>query len=172
MWPIHRIRSYGISDASSETLTFCPRPVARRLCSAARLPFPVTIPEDQRDETLPEKLKKEWPGILEWAIEGAVEWGMIGLQPPEAVREATKEYLATEDALAQWIGDRCNTGPDFKCSTSELFASWRAWCESTGEFVGSMKRFAQKLEAHDYAKIRIGGSGRNGFLGLAPRSEQ
>ena len=91
---------------------------------------------------------------------------------PGRTREATKEYLATEDALAQWIGDRCNTGPDFKCSTSELFASWRAWCESTGEFVGSMKRFAQKLEAHDYAKTRIGGSGRNGFSGLAPRSEQ
>ena len=152
------------------------KPALRSVDEAIRrrlhlVPFTVTIPESQRDETLAESLKGEWPGILEWAIEGAVEWGMTGLRSPEAVREATKEYLTAEDALAQWIGDRCSTGPDFRCSTSDLFASWRSWCEDTGEFVGSMKRLSQKLEAHEYARIRIGGTGRNGFAGLAPKSE-
>ena len=38
------------------------------------VPFTVTIPPEERDEQLSEKLKEEWPGILGWAIEGAAEW--------------------------------------------------------------------------------------------------
>ncbi len=36
------------------------------------IPFNVTIPKDERDPDLPEKLQAEWPGILAWAIDGAV----------------------------------------------------------------------------------------------------
>ena len=152
------------------------KPALRSVDEAIRrrlhlVPFTVTIPEDQRDETLPDKLREEWPGILEWAIEGAVEWGMTGLQPPEAVRAATNEYLATEDALAQWIEDRCNSGPDFRAATSVLYSSWKSWCEETGEYLCNMKRFAQNLQAHAYTRTRIGGTGRKGFEGIAPRTE-
>jgi putative DNA primase/helicase len=34
------------------------------------IPFTVTIPEPDRDPPLAEKLKTEWPGILQWMIEG------------------------------------------------------------------------------------------------------
>src|SRR5262249_28324913 len=32
------------------------------------IPFGVVIPEKQRDKDLPDKLRKEWPGILAWMI--------------------------------------------------------------------------------------------------------
>jgi putative DNA primase/helicase len=35
------------------------------------VPFTVTIPEEQRDEHLTEKLKQEWQGILSWMTVGA-----------------------------------------------------------------------------------------------------
>ena len=34
------------------------------------LPFTVTIPASERDAELGDKLRAEWPGILQWAIEG------------------------------------------------------------------------------------------------------
>jgi putative DNA primase/helicase len=34
------------------------------------LPFAVTIPEQERDKDLTDKLEKEWPGILAWMIKG------------------------------------------------------------------------------------------------------
>lgn len=40
------------------------------------IPFTVTIPEDERDETLTEKLRAEWPGILQWMIDGCLMWRM------------------------------------------------------------------------------------------------
>jgi putative DNA primase/helicase len=38
------------------------------------IPFTVTIPPEERDETLPEKLKSELPGILAWMITGCTDW--------------------------------------------------------------------------------------------------
>ena len=38
------------------------------------IPFTVTIPPDERDHDLTEKLKTEWPAILGWMIDGCVAW--------------------------------------------------------------------------------------------------
>jgi putative DNA primase/helicase len=38
------------------------------------LPFVVTIPAEDRDLELAEKLKAEWPSILAWMIEGCLAW--------------------------------------------------------------------------------------------------
>jgi putative DNA primase/helicase len=59
------------------------------------LPFTVTIPPEERDRDLPEKLKAEWPGILRWMIQGCLEWQRLGLAPPQAVRDATAAYAAS-----------------------------------------------------------------------------
>src|ERR1700677_5153855 len=71
------------------------------------IPFAVTIPLEERDGELTEKLKAEWPGILAWMIEGALQWQTEGLGTPKAVREATEAYLEAEDAIAAWIDDKC-----------------------------------------------------------------
>ena len=71
------------------------RPSLRNVDEAIRrrfnlIPFTQTIPPEERDPNLAEKLKEEWPGILAWAIEGCLEWQRIGLAPPSAVVEATE----------------------------------------------------------------------------------
>jgi len=53
------------------------------------VPFPVTIPEEERDPHLLGKLRAELPGVLLWALEGLREWQAQGLAPPPAVRQAT-----------------------------------------------------------------------------------
>ena len=40
--------------------------------------FAVTIPAVERDETLTDRLKAEWPGILAWMIEGCAQWRVAG----------------------------------------------------------------------------------------------
>ena len=110
------------------------------------IPFTVTIPPEQRDEALPERLKSEWPGILQWMIKGCLEWQRSGLMPPQAVVDATAAYLESEDALAAWIDDRCERDPRAWEQSSDLFASWTTWATKAGEPVGTMRRFSQTLE--------------------------
>ena len=76
------------------------------------LPFTVTIPAEERDPGLLEKLRTEWPGILHWMIEGCLQWQRDGLAPPAIVTAATAAYLEAEDAIAAWIADCCEIDPN------------------------------------------------------------
>ena len=128
------------------------------------IPFAVTIPEDKRDKELSAKLRREWPGILQWMIEGCLEWQRIGLAPPEAVTKATADYMTSEDSLGIWLADRCEDNRASWTSTKDLFESWKSWAEGTGDFVGSQKRFSQNLEAKGYFPDRT--SKTRGFQGI------
>jgi putative DNA primase/helicase len=133
------------------------------------MPFAVTIPPEERDGELTEKLKAEWPGVLAWLIEGCLEWQAEGLQAPQAVVDATTAYLEAEDALAAWIGDRCDRNPNAWEASRNLFGSWSAWANEAGEVVGSQRSFSQALEAR--GMIRKNTEHAKGFLGLKIRAE-
>jgi putative DNA primase/helicase len=67
--------------------------------------FDVSIPKSQRDRELPERLRKELPGILAWAVQGQMEWLQDGLQEPEEVKAATNSYRKDMDTLARFIDE-------------------------------------------------------------------
>lgn len=106
----------------------------------------MTIPPDQRDTTLGDRLKEEWPGILAWAIEGCIEWLDKGLAPPKAVLDATAKYLEAEDATNTWIDECCERKSEAFSSSAMLFASWTAWATRSRERPGTQKSFVQNLE--------------------------
>jgi putative DNA primase/helicase len=88
------------------------RTVDEAICRRFNLiPFKVTIPKEERDPDLGKKMQAEWPGILRWAIEGCLAWQRDGLSPPDAVRQATSDYLADEDSIAAWLAEACEIGP-------------------------------------------------------------
>ncbi|PFY35532.1 DNA primase, partial [Bacillus toyonensis] len=71
------------------------------------IPFTVTIPKEKIDYDLSDKLAKEMPGVLRWAVEGCMKWQTEGLRAPEAVKAATAEYREDMDILAPFIDENC-----------------------------------------------------------------
>lgn len=59
------------------------------------------------DLTLEEKLKAEWPQILNWMIEGAVKWKREGLGTFAAQEDATTDYFGEQDILEDFIKEHC-----------------------------------------------------------------
>jgi putative DNA primase/helicase len=118
------------------------------------VPFTITIPPEDRDKQLFEKLKPEWPGILTWAVKGCLEWNRIGLAPPSAVTGATDKYLADEDSFARWVEEKCITGKGLQRSSGDLWGSWRTWSEANNEFTGSQKSFSQELDRRGFVPAR------------------
>jgi putative DNA primase/helicase len=113
------------------------------------VPFAVTIPAEERDLRLGEKLKAEWPSILGWAIRGCLEWQKDGLRPPKCVLDATEEYLSTQDRIGLWLDERCTMNPSNTAGSSSSFQDYKAWCESMNEQAGSQRTFSQELLARE-----------------------
>jgi len=81
-------------------------------------------------------------------IDGAIDWQERGLCQPKAVLDATKAYLASEDALSGWIEDCCTLGQSKYEGTGALFASWRKWAQAAGEKrLDSQRAFGDALDS-------------------------
>lgn len=119
------------------------------------VPFLETIAPGERDPSLTKKLEAEWPGILRWAIEGCLKWQQEGLSPPEAIKDATSDYLASEDALAVWLDEHCAFGGAYHEPFAKLYASWKQFAERMGEEPGSAKAFSNKLEKKGFQRDRL-----------------
>ena len=133
------------------------------------IPFAVTIPDDDKDTQLTAKLKDEWPGILQWMIDGCLAWQERGLAPPEAVTKATDAYFAGEDGYANWIADCCDAIPGFVTPSTVLFASWKAWAEKAGQIVSNSSQFREEMER--LGVIHKHGRTGNYYRGLAIRQD-
>ncbi|MCZ2174223.1 MAG: phage/plasmid primase, P4 family [Burkholderiales bacterium] len=129
------------------------------------IPFTVTIPPERRDGRLTEKLLAERDGILVWAVAGCLSWQREGLRPPASVVSATEEYFEAEDALGRWLDERCVREPNAKSLTAELFTDWKQWAETSGEFIGSQRRFSDLLITRGLEKWR-NSVGVRGFRGV------
>jgi putative DNA primase/helicase len=137
------------------------KPAFRNVDEAIRrrvklVPFTVTIPEAERDKNFSKKLKPEWPGILRWMIDGCSMWQRDGLNPPDVVKNATDSYLTGQDDLQQFIDDACEVGPNESDTVAHLWDGWTDWAEDHHEFVGTQRRFGDRLEDKGYKRDREG----------------
>ena len=112
--------------------------------------FGVTIPEHERDTTIPDRLKDEYGGILNWALTGAVDWLESGLRPPEAVRASTAAYLAGEDMLQAWLDEA--TERSGQITLAAAHRSYRDWCERNGAIVLGRNTFGDQLEVRGFKR--------------------
>lgn len=106
------------------------------------VPFTQVFEGVRKDVNLPRKLKDEYPGILQWAIDGAVKWTRDrDLLIPESVKNASKEYMEEMDDLAIWISEKCDTGPAFTSLAQELYKSFNNWQQERGDSLWTRREF-------------------------------
>ena len=112
------------------------------------IPFDVTIPKEEKNHNLAEDLKAEWPGILQWMIEGCLEWQKHGLDAPEAVMHATAEYLDAEDVIGQWIKQFCFIAAGAEMKLSEAFKNWKEYADLSRIAPRNIKTLKAEIEKH------------------------
>lgn len=119
-----------------------------------QIPFEVTIPAKERDPKLPAKLRAEGPGILAWAVAGALEWQRAGLGEPAEVTKATEAYRAEMDTLAGFLAERVNVG-EGKVSAAALH---KAYLDYSGESLDARAFKARMVERGFVQKHEVTGS--------------
>jgi putative DNA primase/helicase len=123
----------------------------RRICL---IPFTVQIPEQEVDPKLAEKLITELPGILNWAVKGCLAWQEQGLNAPDLIKNAVREYRSEMDILGEFFSECCVVDPSLSCSAKELHREYKRWCEDYGHKVIEQHRFGRALRERGFEKTK------------------
>lgn len=107
----------------------------------------VQVPETDVDRELPTKLENEADAIFRWCFEGALDYLSHGLNPPDAVKNATAEYRQESDEIGSFIRTACKvTGDkDHTETPANLYKAFEKFCEVEGEFKFNQKTFTRRL---------------------------
>jgi putative DNA primase/helicase len=115
------------------------------------VPFIVKVAEP--DLELPGKLRAEASGILQWAIEGCLDWQRNHLAPPASVLDLTKHYFEEQDPLSRWLEECCDiTEPTAWTGSRDLLVSYNSFTND-GSALDS-NTFAARLDALGYRRDR------------------
>lgn len=136
-----------------------------------------------KDLTIGEKIASEKDAVLTWLVEGAVEWYRDGLNPPDIVLAASKDYQSEQDRVRMFVNDCLEIGAGYESPTSSfqdvIYGPYRHWCQDNGFMaLGRLKLIGEILRVCPTVKRREGKAvGENGrrkciFLdGIRPRSD-
>jgi putative DNA primase/helicase len=134
--------------------------------------FPVTIPPEERDSHLTDRLLLELPGILSWAMEGYRDWKQRGLDAPVCVKRSTCDYRDENDSVGQWLEAACVQESNLRSTMKDLYCSYREWCENSGLEAIQNSSFGKELTRRGFQGIRgRDGNARRGIgLKLSPQN--
>jgi P4 family phage/plasmid primase-like protien len=113
------------------------------------IPFEMYFSEEKRDKDLLQKLIAEAPGILNWAIEGCLNWQSGGLYPVSSgrVKEATDKYRNEMDLLGEFVEEKCIQNPSATVSKQLIYNTYLDWCKDSGiQYPESKIRFGRRLK--------------------------
>ena len=140
-----------VASANSEpTLTEFDEALRRRFVC---VPWEVVVPQAERVaplETYVACLLRDGgaSGILNWALEGLMDLNAHSwrLDPPEKIRQATADYIATEDRVGQffsgdWFENKIGAPP---LNTKVLRQYFVAWLDEQEKFVISPHSFTKE----------------------------
>jgi len=117
------------------------------------------------DKNLEEKLLEEAPRILNWMIQGCLDWQSDGLARPKSVVEATHEYFMENDTLGRWLQENCSKSEGAWELPTPVFRSWSEFAKNNGEEAGTSVSLAARLKKVGISKGKVGG--QPAYLGFS-----
>lgn len=121
-----------------------------------RVPFPVTVPVEERDARLKIELKSPRSGlsraVLAWAVQGCLEWQATGLGTCAAVERDTKDYEVEQDKFGRFLEDECIEDRARSEASRLLYDRYISWCDREGEWKMTHTAFGLKLRERGFEK--------------------
>jgi len=119
------------------------------------VPFVVTIDEAHKDLHLSDKLRAELPGILAWAVRGAMLWYREGLGEPPEVSQAGGAWREHDDPLREFLDDYCTVEEGLFVPVADLISGYLLWAKENGErFPLARRAFNEALVAKGFKQDR------------------
>lgn len=108
------------------------------------IPFTVRVPDEKKIDDLDDKIiAAELPGVLAWAVRGAVDWMCGGLRAPLAIKEVIAQYREETDLLGEWLAVNTECDPEGMVTVMQAYADYAEHCRDSGMKPGSKNNFSR-----------------------------
>lgn len=117
------------------------------------LPFRRKFAEHEQVHGLDRQiLEEEGSGILNWCIEGCLEWQKHGLAVPKSISRETAQYRADTDVVGEWIGTECEMRPGLRGRTTPLYEAYQEAMGRAGIAPKSQPAFTRMMSARGFRR--------------------
>ena len=111
------------------------------------LPFPTTIPERRQNRHLAEELAVELPGILNWAIRGAIRLRKDQqFEEPAESRAAKTEYQREVNPARQFLEEEYEEA-NMQVTLTDLYDKYTFFCQDNGYKPLNCSHFGREVKA-------------------------
>ena len=124
----------------------------------------------REDRGLPDRLRAEAGAILRWMVDGAVAWQRDGLGIPGSVELASRDYLDSEDTLADFIDEETESALAASATVAALYGRYTRWAEEQGSRPITRRSFSDALVERGFERRR-GAKGAKTFHGIKLRDD-
>lgn len=122
-------------------------------------------PEAQRDfeELVSEFVTEEGPGILNWLIEGALDYYAHGLYVAPAIRASTDEYREEMDPIGEFVATCVREFPGGRVQANDMFQAYVSWSMANAKRARTQTKFGKELGKR-FKRSEI--EGRNWYMDI------
>lgn len=114
------------------------------------VPFAISIPKEEVDIHLADKLRKEASGILNRMLDGLRDWCDHGLIEPDEVADATAQYRSDSDPLGRFLQVCVEASAGARVQSSVMHELFDAWCKASGEKTWSPRGLGLALKERGF----------------------
>lgn len=122
------------------------------------MPYNVTIKDKDQDKALSTKLRSEYPGILNWILEGTQRIVKNGINFTESkhVEKASEEYKIIQDSIFGFINCNKISGVEkentekYWIERDELYDKYSKYCDDVMKKPFGKNRFLQMFKSHGF----------------------
>jgi putative DNA primase/helicase len=104
----------------------------------------------REDFTLEERIQKELPGILNWALDGlhrlTVNNGNRFTRLPSA-EESIVQMRDLASPIGAFVREECDVGAGYETEVDKLYGAFKVWAENNGHTKSSKQVFGRDLHA-------------------------
>lgn len=103
----------------------------------------------REDHGLTDRLLKELPGIVLWALDGLLRLNQRGyFQRPKSADELASDLVDQTSPIRAFADEMCVVSEHAQVDRDDLFKAWKKWCEAQGrDHAGTKVSFGRQLSA-------------------------
>ena len=89
---------------------------------------------------------------------------------PDAVEEATENFRESEDWLAAFIQECCETGEDKRTQARVLYLAYKEYATENGDYLRREREFSPAMREKGFRQVSA--EGRKHWKGIAPKQTE